>query len=230
MSTKCLKLGQIVLLLSLLFMLCSCKTGFDAQGSPTPDPTLPTGYTPTGLLYRGSPNANLILYEMFAAWCPHCARHHTELMPALLDQYARNGQVQFVLVDLPWERNQEVHHAGYCVGEQLGAEAHWQFWNGLYRSHDRWWKQQERFVDRLVRNASVDPDVYQRCLDTQAQPWLQGIEVIANQKLGDRYGTPVFRLEDRQGQELQTWVGAFPDLETWQEVLGSYIDDKLKPS
>ncbi len=218
-----MKLGQTVLLLSLLFLLCSCESRFEAQEPPTPDPTLPTGYTSDGFLYRGSPDAHLVLYEMFAAWCPHCARHHNELMPALLDQYARSGQVQFVLVDLPWERNPEVHHAGYCVGEQLGAEAHWQFWNGLFGSHDRWWKQQERFVTRLVKKAGVDPDTYQMCLDTQAQSWLQGIEVLANQKLGDRYDTPTFRIEDREGQELRAWGGVLPDLDTWQEVLGALL-------
>ena len=62
----------------------------------------------------------------------------------LLEQYRQSGQIQFVLVDVTWERNPELHHAAWCVGEQLGASAHWQFWTDFYKDHDRWWERQAR--------------------------------------------------------------------------------------
>ena len=70
----------------------------------------------------------------------------------------------------------------------------------------------------------MEPDAFQFCMDTQATPWLQGIEVIGYQKLGNWHGIPVFHLEDRDGQELRTWVGAFPALEMWREVLEAFYE------
>ena len=119
-----------------------------------------------------------------------------------------------MIVDVTWERNPEVHRAAYCVGEQLGASAHWQFWTDFYNDYDCWWERQERVLRQLVKQTGVDPDAFQFCMDTQVTPWLEGIEVIGRQKLGDWHGTPVFRLEDRGGQELRTWGGAFPEMET----------------
>lgn len=186
-------IAYVLLLFQLL--LNSCQDGFapsgDVQASATLDPTLPTDYTPAGLLYRGFPDVPLILYEIFAAWCPYCAWYHTEQLPALLEQYGRSGQIQFVLVDVTWERNQEVHQAAWCIGEQLGAEAHWQFWSDFYSDYDRWWERQDRVLKQLVKQAGVDPDAFQFCMDTQAVPWSQGIEVIGHQKLGDWHGTRV---------------------------------------
>ncbi len=57
----------------------------------------PIGYTSAGLLYADDPNALLIQCEIFAAWCPYCARYHTEQLPVLLEEYGRSGRVQFVL-------------------------------------------------------------------------------------------------------------------------------------
>ena len=97
-----------------------------------------------------------------------------------------------------------MHHADYCIGEQLGASAHWQFWTVFYADHNRRWDRQERVLKQRVQQPSVDPDAFQFCMDTQATPWLQGIEVIGHWKLGDIKATPVFRLEDRDGQGLRT--------------------------
>ena len=58
-------------------------------------------------------------------------------------------------------------------------------------------------------------------MDTQAAPWLQGIEVIGCRKLGDLKGIPVFRIEHRLGWELIAWAEAFPALDTWHEILGA---------
>lgn len=56
----------------------------------------------------------------------------------------------------------------------------------------------------------MDPDTLQFGLDTQARPWLNGIEGMGHQQLGDWHGMPVFLLEDRGGQELRTWGRRIP--------------------
>ena len=82
---------------------------------------------------------------------------------------------------------------------------HWQFYNDFYCDHEFWRERLERILKQLVRQTEVDPDAFQFCMDTQAAPWLSGFGVIGHQKLGDWHSTPVFRLEDRRGQDIRTW-------------------------
>src|SRR5262249_8082090 len=74
---------------------------------------------------RGNPNTPLILAEYSDYLCPFCARHFGQTLPALLERYGRNGQVQFVFHDFPLASLQpkapQGHAAALCVGEQ-GAD------------------------------------------------------------------------------------------------------------
>ena len=44
------------------------------------------------------------------------------------------------------------------------------------------------------------------------------MEVMGYQQWAAWHGAPIFRPEDRDGQELRTRGGTFMDLVTWQEV------------
>ena len=46
-------------------------------------------------------------------------------LPVLLDQYGLRGKIQFVQVQVIWNRNLEVHRTSRCVVEELGTEDHW---------------------------------------------------------------------------------------------------------
>src|SRR5262249_32751576 len=61
----------------------------------------PVGFTADGHPFRGNPNAPLILVEYSDYLCPFCERYVRLTLPALLEQYGRTGQVQFVFHDFP---------------------------------------------------------------------------------------------------------------------------------
>lgn len=51
----------------------------------------------------GDPNAPVTLIEYASMTCPHCARFHLDILSKIEETYIANGQVKFVMRDLPWD-------------------------------------------------------------------------------------------------------------------------------
>ncbi len=223
-----------VLLMSWLLVACSQVPSVAPVDTPVPaaDITLSDaveepfiGYTPEAFLYVGSPQAPVTVYEMFNANCPGCAHHHRDTLTQLVDLYAVPGQVQFVFVDMALSSDwgEDAHFAAYCIGQQQGAVAEWQFWLDFYGDHSRWFREGIPFTTSLAEAADLDMPQYQSCLDTVAREGVYARQQIAESELlPSRWATPVFRLENRRGELLRMQTGPLP-LEGWQQELDRHL-------
>lgn len=221
-----------------LFLLLGCGQARESTGGmETPHPAaddepVPVaaaalyGFTTEGFLYAGSPSAALVVYEMFNANCPGCAHHHTSTLDDLIEAFGRTGQVRFVLVDLPisaaW--GEEAHFAAFCVGEQQGAEAQWRFWSMFYRDQSRWLSEGRGFTEHLGSQLGVETERYQDCFENRAQPAVYAAQQVAEEALlPNRWATPAFRIEDRDGRFLRSLSGS-PGLEAWTKELNRHLN------
>lgn len=183
------------------------------------------GYTPESFLYVGMAQAPVTVYEMFNANCPACGHHRTDTLMQLIEEYADTGQVRFVFVDLALSSDwgEEAHFAGYCIGAQRGAEAEWQFWQDFYAGQGRWFREGDNFTAALATAAGVDLPGYQSCLETEAREAVYARQEVAESSLlPARWVTPVFRLENQQGELLRMLSGAVT-LEGWHQELERHL-------
>ncbi len=218
---------------ALMLMLAACRT--DAPDEPVPlvadeelvQPAeiapgeLPVGHTREGFLYLGSPEAPLILYEIFNANCPGCGNHHRSRLPSLVREHVQSGVIQMVMVDLAIspEWGEQAHFTAWCLGRQVGAQSQWQFWTDLFEGQASWIAEGEAFSLRLADEAGAEVSVLRTCIESQAPAAVAELQAIAEDRLlPERWSTPVFRIEDRTGRFLASQVGS-PSLEAWNRLV-----------
>ncbi len=218
---------------ALMLMLAACRA--DAPDEPVPlvageEPAqpaeiapgeLPVGHTREGFLYLGSPEAPLVLYEIFNANCPGCGNHHRSRLPALVREHVQSGVIQMVMVDLAIspEWGEQAHFTAWCLGRQVGAQSQWQFWTDLFEGQASWIAEGEAFSLRLADEAGAEASVMQTCIESEAPAAVAELQAIAEERLlPERWSTPVFRIEDRTGRFLASQVGS-PSLEAWNRLV-----------
>lgn len=182
---------------------------------------LTIGHTQEGFLFIGSPDAPLVLYEIFNANCPGCGNHHRTRLPALVEEHVQSGVMQMVLVDLSIsaEWGEQAHFVAWCLGQQVGAQQQWQFWTDLFDDQVAWFEDGEHFSLQLATNAGADLDTLNACVESDAPVAVATLQTIAEERLlPDRWSTPVFRIEDRTGRFLVSQVGS-PSLEAWNRIV-----------
>lgn len=218
---------------ALVLMLAACQAGEPAEPVPSvageepnraagiaPD-ELPVGHTEEGFLYLGSPEAPLVLYEIFNANCPGCGNHHRSRLSALVEEHVQSGVVQMVMVDLAIspEWGEQAHFTAWCLGRQVGAQSQWQFWTDLFEEQASWIAEGEAFSLQLATEAGAEAGALQACIDSQAPAAVAALQAIAEERLlPERWSTPVFRIEDRTGRFLASQVGS-PSLEAWNRLV-----------
>ena len=218
---------------ALMVMLAACRA--DVPDEPVPlvageEPVqpaeiapgdLPVGHTREGFLYLGSPEAPLVLYEIFNANCPGCGNHHRSRLPALVREHVQSGVIQMVMVDLAIspEWGEQAHFTAWCLGRQVGAQSQWQFWTDLFEGQASWIAEGEAFSLRLANEAGAEASVMQTCIESEAPAAVAELQAIAEERLlPERWSTPVFRIEDRTGRFLASQVGS-PSLEAWNRLV-----------
>ena len=228
------RLGQaLAAVAALMLVLVACRA--DAPDEPVPlvageelaQPAeiapgeLPVGHTQEGFLYLGSPEAPLVLYEIFNANCPGCGNHHRSRLPSLVREYVQSGVIQMVMVDLAIspEWGEQAHFTAWCLGRQGGAQSQWQFWTDLFEGQASWIAEGEAFSLRLADEAGAEASVLRTCIESQAPAAVAELQAIAEDRLlPERWSTPVFRIEDRTGRFLASQVGS-PSLEAWNRLV-----------
>lgn len=130
--------------------------------------TAPTGTTPDGFAYKGSPDAPVTVIEYADFQCPACAYFFRELEDDLDKQYIETGQVklEFREFPLPQHGNAVVTaEAARCAGVQG------KFWpmHDLLFSRQRQWQSDRNIRPRLLGYASetgVDAEAFGQCLES----------------------------------------------------------------
>ena len=239
LPTPCLQLlsrcgwRSLFAIAALALMLAACQAGPPASPAPRvagedsaraaeiAPGELPVGHTEEGFLYLGSPEAPLVLYEIFNANCPGCGSHHRSRLPSLVQEHVQSGVVQMVMVDLAIspEWGEQAHFTAWCLGRQVGAQGQWQFWTDLFEGQSSWIAEGEEFSLRLADEAGAEVSALQACIEAQAPAAVAELQAIAEARLlPERWSTPVFRIEDRTGRFLASQVGS-PSLEAWNRLV-----------
>jgi protein-disulfide isomerase len=200
-------------------------------GAPIPsDETykgLPVGFTEDGLLYRGDPNAPLVLVEYSDFQCPFCHRYFVQTEPAMDESYVRTGQVRVVFHDFPLvslhPNAPAAHEASLCVADQGSATQYWNFHAELFRSVEEW----EPLSDplpvfaRLAEEGGVDMTAYNACLASHENQSV--VQARVDEAFARGFNaTPSFQLVRTEDNAVFQLIGAQP-----YEQFAAVVDSAL---
>lgn len=175
---------------------------------------IPTGFTPEGYPYRGSPDAPVTIVEYSDYLCPFCKRHFDDALPGVLDDYVRSGQVKYVFRDFPiaalHPTAPQGHAAAWCVGADDAAQ-YWKMHDLLFATRDQWngLPDPSAYLAQLAREAGADAEAYAACMETQRHAGIidQGIQ---DARAAGFNGTPSFQFVATQAGTVYPLVGANP--------------------
>jgi protein-disulfide isomerase len=131
---------------------------------------LPVGYTEEGFLYRGDPDAPIVMIEYSDFGCPFCNRHFVQTEPAVDESYVRTGQVRVVFHDFPLvslhPNAPAAHEASLCVADQGSAANYWNYHAELFRAVEEWQSAADPLpiFARLAEQTGNDMEAYEACM------------------------------------------------------------------
>ncbi len=188
--------------------------GLQPGGRETDPLGIPVGFTETGIPYRGSIDAPVILEEFSDFQCPFCSRFSEETLPTLLEEKIATGEVVLLYYDFPLTnihpQAMAAHNAARCAGEQ-GAAAYWEMHDLLFADLRAWSNANpnEAFA-RLGDEAGLQPEPFMACLEEMR--YQEKIEEdIAYGRSRGVGSTPSFFLNDQPlvgAQPLNVFVAA----------------------
>lgn len=176
---------------------------------------LTVGFTEDGYLYRGDPDASIVLIEYSDYGCPFCNRHFIQTEPAIDESYVRTGQVRTVFHDFPLAslhpNAPAAHAAALCVAEQGSAVAFWEMRAELFRSVDQWQSNPEPLpvFAGLAEQVGADAAAYEECISAGET----AAEVEARVEAGFARGfsaTPSFQVVRLEDTAIFPIIGAQP--------------------
>jgi protein-disulfide isomerase len=208
---------RIVLAITLALLLVlatACKPAGESGPTDTSGTYegVPVGVTADGYVYMGSPDAPVIMQEFTDYVCPYCARHVSQVEPALIEQYIKPGQVQLIFRDNPiaslHPTSSKGHEATFCAAEQ-SAEYFWAMHARLFAEQATWGALPDpaAYLSGLAKGAGANVKDYQACLDSgRAKTSIDA--TIAEATAYGYQGTPMFRVTARGSEQAYTVRGA----------------------
>jgi protein-disulfide isomerase len=153
----------------------------------------PTGVTPEGYAYKGSPDAAVTVIEYGDFQCPACAAFATQ-QEALIDQrYVETGKVRFIYHDLPLLQHD---NAIIAAAAARAAGEQGKFWpmHDLLFARQRAWSNSSAIQPLLVSYAEaigLDRQAFEQALTSEK--YVAALEA-ARQQSGQRgvQATPTF--------------------------------------
>ena len=201
-----------------------------ASGAETYDGT-PVGFTEDGFPYRGNSDAAVTIIEYSDYFCPYCARHFQQTLPALLEKYVRPGKVKLVFADFPiaslHPQAPAAAESALCVGEQ-GAALFWAMHDRIFASRNRWAQTSpEDLLPELAASIGADAGAYQACIQSGRMKARVDAGIVAAQELGFN-ATPSFRFESNFDEENYTFAGA-QSIDKFSEWLDAMLAGEPPP-
>lgn len=165
----------------------------------------------------GSEDAPISVIEFSDYGCGYCRRFHTETFPTLMRDYIETGRVGWKYVTYvsgSFANGLRAAVVAECAGEQeLFAPVS----KLLYERQPSWSRLPDPFrvFTEIVREAGVDLDELQVCLDEQRPGARVRSGIVAGRRLGLR-GTPHFLVDGNPvmgAQPLDWWIELFTAIE-----------------
>lgn len=165
----------------------------------------------------GSDDAPISVIEFSDYGCGYCRRFHAETFPTLMEDYIETGKVRWKYVTYvsgSFANGLPAAFVAECAGEQdLFAPVS----QLLYERQPSWGRLPDPFpvFTEIVREAGVDVDELQVCLDEQRPRARVRSGVVSGRRLGLR-GTPHFLVDGNPvmgAQPLDWWIELFTAIE-----------------
>lgn len=176
---------------------------------------IPVGFTEDGFLYRGEPDAPVIMVEYSDYGCPFCNRYFVQTEPALNEAYVRRGELRVVFHDFPiaslHPNAPAAHQASLCVADQGSAERYWMIHAELFRTVDQWSGAADPLpiLAQVVEGVGADMDAYAACMEAGEKEQVVQERVNAAAARGFN-GTPSFQFVRSADNTIFELVGAQP--------------------
>lgn len=156
----------------------------------------PTGTTPEGFAYKGSPEAPITVVEYGDFQCPSCAAFTTRQEARFDQQYVETGKVRFVYQDFPLPQH---NHAVIVAAAARAAGEQGKFWemHDLLFTRQRAWSASRNIRPLLSSYAEaigLDRQAFDQALDSGK--FTKALEA-SRQQAGARgvQATPTFEVD-----------------------------------
>ncbi len=125
----------------------------------------PTGLTPDGYPYKGSPDAKIVIEEYSDFQCPVCARYTREVAPRLNEKYVKSGRVYYIFRYFPFlgPESFRATEAAACAAEQGKFWEYEQIVFANQRGENMGWFSDERLIG-FAAQVGLDRGAFESCL------------------------------------------------------------------
>ena len=112
----------------------------------------------------GEATAPVTIIEYASLTCPHCARFHGQVLPALKKELIESGKVRLVYRDFPLD---QLAMAGSVLARCAGRDRYFAFLDVLFRDQSRWARSQDpiQALSQIARLGGMGKEKFQSCLN-----------------------------------------------------------------
>jgi protein-disulfide isomerase len=171
----------------------------------------PTGVTPEGYAYKGSPDAPLTVIEYGDFQCPSCAAFATQQEAGFDQRYIETGKVRFIYHDFPLPQH---NNAVIAAAAARAAGEQGKFWpmHDLLFARQRAWSSSSAIQSLLVSYAEaigLDRQAFEQALTSETfVPALEAARQQSEQR--GVQATPTFEVNGRlvDASQLEAAIAA----------------------
>jgi protein-disulfide isomerase len=140
-------------------------SGIVIEGLPAPIDN-PLAQVQEGDMVMGDANAPITFIEYSSLSCPHCARHHANVLPEIKKAYIDTGKVKLVVRDFPLNRPAvEASLLAHCVSPM----AYWGMTEQLFATQSGWVNDNSAPALAVIAAAAgINGQDFQQCLSDDA--------------------------------------------------------------
>ncbi len=119
-----------------------------------------------GDMVLGDANAPITFIEYSSLSCPHCARHHKDVLPEIKKNYIDTGKVKLVVRDFPLNGPAvQASLLAHCVSPL----AYWSMTEQLFATQAQWVNDNSMpALATMAAAAGINGEDFQQCLDDKA--------------------------------------------------------------
>jgi len=175
---------------------------------------------PFGDIVMGDPDAPVTVIEYSSMTCPHCARFHTNTLPALKEQYIDTGKVNYIMREFPLDN---LAAAASMLARCMQEDKFYAFVDMLYEKQAEWANSDDplRELRQISKVAGFTEERFNSCLsDQQALDYIQQVRDTGNQQYDIR-STPTLIIN---GQKLE----GNQSIDQLQAVIDPMLEDAGK--
>lgn len=173
---------MVLLLMAIAITVVGCqstqtKAGVEAEqveaadGEVLDQGAAPVGFTEDGHVYRGNPNASVVIEEFASYQCQYCGSFFDETYTDLMSQYVDRGKVQYIFKDFPLAGQPQsplAAEAARCAADIGGAQSFWDMHDRLFSLRGEWSGNAD--ADQVFKgyagDLGLDSAAFDECLDS----------------------------------------------------------------